>query len=369
MKTKLAYLCSSVSWGGLEMNHLKNALWMHQRGHEVLVIGIESSQFIVEAKQFDLNVLIIQKHKKYYDFKAGKKLAKSLGELQVTHLIIRDNRDLSLAVIAKRKCKTPIHLSYFMEMQLGVSKRGLFHTIRYKYLDLWSCPLNWLAEQVKNQTRINAKKISVIPSGLDFAQLNDEIDKSEARDILNLPNEKFIFGLIGRFDEHKGQLLVLEAFKNLNDKNAILCFLGEPNREGGVDYYNRIQDFIAQNDLNDRVLIRPFRKDVGVFYKAIDCCMMASKSETFGMVTIESLYCGTPVLASNAGGSLEIIENEKTGLLFESMNSTDLVSKMKIVMNNKINFQEEILRKSVEIFDANAVCFQVEDAFDLDHPY
>ncbi len=368
MNPKLAYLCSSISWGGLEMNQLKNAFWMQQRGHDVVVIGIENSPLITEAKQKNLKVVTIEKHRKYYDFKSGKKLAKKLDQLKATHLILRDNRDLSLAVIAKRMCRRTLHLSYFMEMQLGVRKKGLFHSIRYSYLDLWSCPLNWLAEQVKNQTRINPQKIKVIPSGLDFQQLDKEIDKSQAREILNLPDDKFIFGLIGRFDEHKGQLLVLEALKKIESKKAILCFLGEPNREGGSDYFERIQEFINQNRLEDDVFMRPFRKDVHVFYKAIDCCIMASKAETFGMVTIESLFCGTPVIASNAGGSLELIEDGNNGLLFESLNSTDLAEKMNMMLSQKTNFQKDSLRKSVEKFDAKAVCFQVESVLDLPHP-
>ena len=198
--------------------------------------------------------------------------------------------------------------------------------------------------------------------------MNQEIDQSDAREILNLPKDKFIFGLIGRFDEHKGQLLVLEAFKKIDSKNAILCFLGEPNKEGGSDYYERFQDCILQNELDKEVVIRPFRRDVDVFYKAIDCCIMASKSETFGMVTIESLFCGTPVLASNAGGSPELIQNEITGLLFESQNSDDLALKMNIVLNQKVTFQKDMLRKSVEKFDAKAVCFQVEEVLGLPHP-
>lgn len=368
MNPKLAYLCSSISWGGLEMNQLKNAFWMHQRGHDVVVIGIENSPIITEAKLKDLKIVTIEKHRKYFDFKSGKILAKKLDQLLVTHLIIRDNRDLSLAVIAKRMFKRTLHLSYFMEMQLGVSKKGLFHSIRYSYLDLWSCPLNWLAEQVKNLTRVDTNKIKVIPSGLDFEQLDIKLDKFKAREIMNLPKDKFIFGLIGRFDEHKGQLLVLEAFKKIDSKNAILCFLGEPNREGGSDYFDRVQDFINQNGLEDEVIIRPFRKDVDVFYKAIDCCVMASKSETFGMVTIESLFCGTPVLASNAGGSIELIEDGNTGLLFESLHSTDLAEKMNMMLSQTTNFQKDKLRKSVEKFDAKAVCFQVESVLDLPHP-
>jgi glycosyltransferase involved in cell wall biosynthesis len=86
------------------------------------------------------------------------------------------------------------------------------------------------------------------------------------------------------------------------------------------------------------------------------------------MVTIESLFCGTPVLASNAGGSPELIQNEITGLLFESQNSDDLALKMNFVVNQKVTFQKDMLRKSVEKFDAKAVCFQVEEILGLPHP-
>jgi hypothetical protein len=55
-------------------------------------------------------------------------------------------------------------------------------------------------------------------------------------------------------------------------------------------------------------------------------------------------------------------------LLFESQNSDDLALKMNIVLNQKVTFQKDMLRKSVEKFDAKAVCFQVEEVLGLPHP-
>ena len=171
----LAYLCSSVSWGGLEMNQLKNALWMQERGNNVLMICKENSPVAQSCLSVGIAVAYIEDHRKYYDFQAGKKLATILNQFLITHLIIRDTRDLSVSVIAKRKADHKVHLSYFMEMQMGVSKKNLFHTIRYKGLDAWCCPLNGLVNQVKTLTRIDKNKIHFIPSALDLSRFSNNV--------------------------------------------------------------------------------------------------------------------------------------------------------------------------------------------------
>jgi glycosyltransferase involved in cell wall biosynthesis len=354
-----------VSWGGLEINQLKNASWMKERGHLVLMLALENSPIFRESINQELSVRAIEKHRRYYDFSAGRSLAKILDHEEITHLIIRDNRDLSTAVIAKRKSRSKIHLSYFMEMQLGVSKKGIFHSIRYRYLDLWSCPLNWLKEQVLHMTKIQPDKVKVIPSGVEMKYFNTSIDRVEARRILELPPDKFIFGLIGRFDEYKGQLLVLEAFSKISNRNCCVCFLGEPNKESDGSYLKKMNEFVIQNNLKNSVFIRPFRKDVATFYHALDVCLMASASETVGMVTIESMACGIPVIASNAGGSIEILGNGNNGLLFESMNAMDLALKMEAIMSGDEKFNTQSLRQVVQQFDHNSVCEQVENVLGL----
>jgi glycosyltransferase involved in cell wall biosynthesis len=79
------------------------------------------------------------------------------------------------------------------------------------------------------------------------------------------------------------------------------------------------------------------------------------------------LYCETPVIASNAGGSKELIEDGATGLLFESLNSDDLALKMRFMKVHFDDLKKKKLRKSVEKFDANRVCYQVETALGLPH--
>jgi glycosyltransferase involved in cell wall biosynthesis len=367
MKNAIGYFCSSVSWGGLEMNQLRNANWMMQRGHSVFLLCRAGSPLEKAAIEQKVPIITIENHKKYYDFKAGKLLASILDEKLITHLIVRDTRDISIAVIAKRKANHSINLSYFMEMQLGVKKRNLLHTIRFSYFDLWSCPLNWLQKQVLTMTRISPTKIKVIPSGLDLNMYLPEQNKIDARAKLDLPADKIIFGLIGRFDPQKGQVLLLEALSKIENKDICVCLLGEPTKEEGTSFSRLINKTIEDNNLKDRVFIRPFRKDISTFFYAIDAFVMASKAETFGMVTIESMACGTPIIASNAGGSPEILDFGKFGLLFEPLNVDSLAQKMLKFIDHPSMFSSNELIEEAKNYDHTKVCEMVESALDLKH--
>lgn len=371
MKQKLAYLCGSMSWGGLEMNHLKCALWMQERQHSVVILCRKGSPLYTTAKKAGIEVLPIKKHKKYYDIPAAIRLKRIIRQEGITHVLLRDTRDISLSVLAKRLSFRPFHLSYFMAMQLGVSKRDLLHTIRYKGLDLWSCPLEGLANQVKVRTRMSHDRIQVIPDGI---VLSDYIEKDpiNCRKQLDLPTGGTILGLIGRFDQGKGQDLLLKAFNMLQSTpNLYVCLLGEPTKGDGESegktYYEELLEFIRKNHLENRIFIRPFRQDVEVFYHAIDALVMASKAETFGMVTIEAMASGKPVIASNAGGSPELLEYGKSGYLFESMNAESLAATISQWLENKNRIPKDVIRNAVQKFDHQLSCSIVEQALSLEN--
>jgi glycosyltransferase involved in cell wall biosynthesis len=350
-----------MSLGGLEMNHVRNATWMAERGHTVFVFCLKDSPIENMAMKSNLNVIHIQKHRKYYDFSKGRTLASLLKKHQISFLFIRDTRDMSIAASAKFfSAKDSFKLVYFMEMQLGVKKTNFLHSIRFRFIDAWSCPLQWLEKQVHTMTHLNPSKTHIIPSGVDLKPFQRELSKEEARKIMDLPNEKIILGLIGRFDTHKGQLLVLEAFKQLKNKNLCICFLGEPTRNEGLDYYHQMTQQISENQWEMNVFIRPFRSDIEVFYKAIDACIMASKAETVGMVTLESLACGTPVIGSNAGGTPEILQHGKWGVLFESLNPKDLAIKIDYFLQNHSQWIESDLKKEAEKYSHHLVSEKVE---------
>lgn len=359
MSTHLGYLCSSESWGGLEMNHLRNALWMRDRGHKILVFAVADSRFAKEAEQQGLAVQTIVSHKKYYDFKQGKVLVGLLRKHKITHLLIRATRDMSITAYAKSKLKHKLHTSYFMEMQLGVKKTHFLHARRHNALDVWSCPLPWLAEQVKTMTRFKNKLVQ-IPSGMDLSNYAEVPIREVARRELNLPGQVQLFGLMGRFDPQKGQLLLLEAMERAKNKDFHVVFLGEPTHNEAEDYYAKMRSIIEHEQYASRVHIRPYMSNPIAFYAAVDWFVMATKAESIGMVTMESLACGTPVLGSNAGGTPEVLEHGRGGVLFETMNADDLAAKIDAICRGEYQIDSDTLRSMTQQYDHNSVCASVE---------
>ena len=364
MSVHLGYLCSSESWGGLEMNHLRNAVWMKDRGHKVLVFSVANSRFATEAESKGLMIEFIDKHSKYYDFKNGRSLVELLKKHGITHLLIRATRDMSITAFAKWKLKDALHTSYYMEMQLGVKKTHFLHARRHNEINLWSCPLPWLEEQVRTMTRFK-NEIVQIPSGMDLSQFSDIPSKDDARAQLKLPKDVGLFGLMGRFDPQKGQLLLLKAMKLAKNKDFHVVLLGEPTHNEAEDYYAEMLEILQSEALKERVHIRPYMKNPIAFYAAIDWFVMATKAESIGMVTMESIACGTPVLGSNAGGTPEVLEQDKGGILFETMNPDSLAEKIDFICDHNISKDHDTLLEMTQQYDHNSVCASVEKALGI----
>lgn len=144
-----------------------------------------------------------------------------------------------------------------------------------------------------------------------------------------------------------------------------VVLLGEPTLHEGNSYYEQMEAIIKERKLEDRVHIRPFRKDAETFYNAIDCLVMATKAETFGMVTVEALASGRPVLGSNAGGTPEILQNQTGGRLFTSMDADDMATQIDDLLGSNVQFSPNTLRKIANVYDHHKVCEQVENALNI----
>lgn len=366
-KNKIAYFCPSLSWGGLEMNQLRNAEWMLNRGHKVMIFVQNGSRIHQEAEKLNISVAFVKPHKKYYDFLNAFRLIKKIKQHQVSHLIVRDPRDMSLCALAKSWTFHKFFLAYFMEMQIGIPKRDLIHTLRYESYDLWACPLNWLSEQVKELTKFPKERIKVIPSAMDLSKFTDLPSQNSAREKLELPNDQIIIGLIGRFDPFKGHHLLLDAYEMLSPKlrsKISLAFLGEQMNPDIDDFYPELMKRLKKETFKSNVHILPFRKDVETFYAGIDVFVMASKAETFGMVTIESIAAGTPVIGSNAGGTPELLGEGNRGILFETMNKESLANSIKHFVED-YQFDANHLKAYAKNYDHQQVCALVEENLGL----
>jgi D-inositol-3-phosphate glycosyltransferase len=333
----LTFLCLSASWGGLEINTARLAQWLQQRGWPVQVLALADSPLARQAAALDLPVTPQPPvRRKALALGAARRLAQQLRQQGSRVLLVVDNKDLPLAVLARRFFAPGLQLVYQQHMQLGHPKRDWLHTRRYRALAAWLAPLPWLARQVLEFTRLDPARLHVVPLGIELKQfIAPELSQAAARQQLALPAPAQLLGLIGRFDEGKGQLFVVEAFHRLRQElpghNVQLVLVGESTRNQAASsaYRAAVLARVQELELTEVVHIREFTPQPEVFYRAIDVFVLASANETYGMVTIEAMAAGLPLVATAAGGSLDIVAEGRTGLLYPPGDETALVKALK----------------------------------------
>lgn len=334
---KVAIFLTSTGWGGLEMNTAKLAKGLQAQGCDIEVIATQGSPFSQKCKQDELNVTYIRRPKKYYDFRGAYRMAKLLKAKKITHVLVTDNRDIDVMSLCKRLFMRSLKLIYQQHMQLGGNKKSWVHTMRYAMLDRWITPLGYMKMQILEMTKFPAERIEVIALGVDTEKFTQSaLTQSEARTKLQLPANAKILGVIGRIDPKKGQLFVVEALAQLRktQPDLQLLIMGNPtiNDPEGKAYHDKIQHYIKANDLSEVVHFRSASSDVMPFYKAIDVFVLPSENETYGMVTIEAMLCGLPIVATNTGGTPEVLDGY--GDLFTPYNHTDFIQKIEMALLN-----------------------------------
>jgi teichuronic acid biosynthesis glycosyltransferase TuaC len=158
-----------------------------------------------------------------------------------------------------------------------------------------------------------------IPNGVDKS-LFYPVSKHEARDKLNLPLDKKILLSVGYLVERKGVHITVEALgilKQQGDSDIQLLLIGDSGEEG--NYKPVIVDTINRLNLNEQVhFLGNIPNDtLRYYYSAADLLCLSSSKEGRANVLLESLACGTPVVATNIWGTPEIITSDELGILVE----------------------------------------------------
>lgn len=162
-----------------------------------------------------------------------------------------------------------------------------------------------MAEELKQFYNIPASKIHVLYPPLDASRFYPVVSKEALKKSLNLPLDKKIFLFPSSSHTRKGYNL-LESYFSTSDLPIHLAVVGRPlsRTASNITYYGHHNDILP-------------------FYQAADFTIMASTYEPFGLVAIESIQSGTPIIVSDKLGASEVID-ESVKLIFESGNIKDL---------------------------------------------
>jgi D-inositol-3-phosphate glycosyltransferase len=159
--------------------------------------------------------------------------------------------------------------------------------------------------------------ITVIPGGVDLERFSPR-PQAQARAELGLNVDEKILLFVGRIQRLKVPEILLRAFARLNDVPARLLVVGgQPGNSNESREIARLQHLAARLGIEQRTTFVgavPHER-LPLYYAAADATVMPSSYESFGLVAVESLACGTPLVATRVGGLTSIVRDGETGLL------------------------------------------------------
>lgn len=366
-KKTIGFICTSRSSGGLEMLMSNISLWLKERGNDCYFICSENSYISNFTRKNHIKSFEIKKPRKIFDFKSAVKIKKFLNEKNISTIISGDNRDLNLCYLVKITANRIIKHIFLQNMQIGLKKKDLYHTTIYKEIDYWISPLEWLRNQVLELTHIKKEKVIVIPHGFDSKIFSEEkISKNDARKYFGLNQNGYFLGIMGRVDVKKGQEFLIRAINILNNNRGLninLVIGGEPTQGEGVEYYNYLKKLAEEYRLKSNIVFAGFIENASVFYRAIDAFVMASESETYGLVTLEAMASGIPVIGTDIGGTKEILKSGELGYLYEPGNFNQFCELIEKIKNGMTNIEEKVLKAkeiSIRKYSKDAQCEMLE---------
>jgi glycosyltransferase involved in cell wall biosynthesis len=201
----------------------------------------------------------------------------------------------------------------------------------------------WIAGEAKKSRLLADQRILCLPNPIDTDDFRP-IEKTQSRELLGLPTDRKIlaFGAIDALsDLNKGFHILLRGLDHLKRDDLELVVFGAshpselPSLPCKIRFLGRLHDDVS----------------LCLLYSACDVLIVPSLQENLSNAIMESLACGTPVVAFNVGGNADMIEHKKNGYLARPFEPKDLALGVKWVLdasnyeNLRMNAREKVLQE------------------------
>ncbi|MED4230136.1 glycosyltransferase family 4 protein [Priestia megaterium] len=330
-KLKILHLNTGLVAGGAERLISDMLPVMKEQGHQVDLLILEDKQnniFEQELKTNDIKI-VKAKYNKKFSLKNFLFVRKYIREYDIVHShVFPIQYWVLLATLGLKKKPilfTTEHNTFNRRRKYKLlQKVEKFIYSRYDHIisisdETQQNLLEWL-------NRNKSSKFSVIQNGVNLNKFKNS-DRINLHDLLEIKYDsknKFLL-MVARFDEQKDHLTVLKSLLEL-PQNIKMIFVGEGKLQ---DTY---EDMVKQYKLESRVFFMGKRTDVHKITKSVDVCILSSIWEGFGLVAIEGMAAGKPVIVSKVPGLENVVGN--AGLLFEKGNSGDLATLIREILND-----------------------------------
>ncbi|WP_445633818.1 Glycosyltransferase [Nostoc sp. DSM 114161] len=216
---------------------------------------------------------------------------------------------------------------------------------------------NYTRQRLLSETDIDPQKIVVLPNTFDAKEFQIKPKPTKLLKRYNLRDDQPVILMVtrlGRMAKYKGYDQIIHALVKVRSQIPDVRFI----LAGKGDDLPRIKALISSLNLEDSITIAGFVPDeeLCAHYNLCDVFAMPSKGEGFGIVYLEALACGKPVLAGNQDGSVDPLAQGKLGCLVDPDNVEEIADNLIQILqgnfSNPVVYQPELLQqKTIEAYE------------------
>jgi glycogen synthase len=169
------------------------------------------------------------------------------------------------------------------------------------------CCSKYMENEINSTLGVADTRIDIVPNGIKIELFQKQMNLVELRSRYAQPYEKLVL-FVGRLVQEKGVSLIVEAAPKLRDLNVKFIVVGEGYLK--EELIRRVKEL----GLSDNVYVTGFLESETIrgLFRVADVCLIPSLYEPFGIVALEAMASGAPIVTTGSGGLGEILEPDKT---------------------------------------------------------
>ena len=209
----------------------------------------------------------------------------------------------------------------------------------------------------------NTEEGIVIPFGIDVDKYNPDIDGSSIRRKLSIPKEALVLFALQRLDKWKRVDVIIKALKSVLKRKDVFLLIGGKGPEN--NYLNQMTKDLG---ISSRVIFAGFipENELPIYYATADLFVFHSIYETLGLVLLQAMASGKPIVSVESTAIPEVIDNHKNGILVEPLNPEQFADAIIYLLENKDImkiFSQNSRKTALEKYDWNYISKRYEEIF------
>lgn len=319
--------CFSDSWGGLEIQALEVTRKLRERDHRVWLACNRGSRLAQEARLHDINTVSLEVSG-YFHPRIIWQLSRFIRHHGINIIHCQLSKDIATIVPAMKLSGQRVPIVLSKRVGSYVSKKDVFHRFTYEHVSKVMAISNVIHKNVLDTTPMTPDRVMTLHDAIDTDLFSmQHVDRNSVRREFGFADDLIVIGLVGRFSPGKGHEEFLEAAILLAKKYSNIHFLivGEASH-GEERYAQKIRTLSLSLGLDKVVTFAGYRKDIPEVMAALDIFAFPSHAESFGVVLIEAMAMGRPVVSTNCDGVLDVVVDGQTGIYVHPRNAAELAT-------------------------------------------